>query len=225
MSAKRCMLLVCAVSLAITGMAARPAQAGYVSLELFPFYGMGGPPASLSTGEEYWIDIWATAVPDSEVFPLTVFQAVFTWDPGVLALVDFSTDDADDSAGDVDFFHVGWGGPLNENSPLPPSDGDGMFVLSAPLFDSVEVTSGGELIGSLIFQVVADAPSTRVDLLRNLGNGTTDVRALISPGFEQSVGPQPGAENLLSTAVIPEPGAALMLGLLGIAALRRHGDA
>lgn len=179
----------------VVGIAAAPGFGQYVGLALQV------PPGPVSTGEEVEVGVYAVAVPEGVSFDVTLVQTVFTWDSSVLQFLRADMNDGDNSPEDKDFIHFGWGGPLNERSPLPPADGDGQLVGSS-LFDVVEVDSDGELVGTLVFKVLADAPCTTVSLLRSLGNGVTTVRALTSMGFEESVGPQPGIGNVFAGAAI-----------------------
>jgi hypothetical protein len=100
----------------------------------------------------------------------TAVQAIIQWDPAYLEMLGAH------SLGAVPL--QGWGFPspdpfgLNESDV--PTDGDGMFVVFAPLGDPAAATPSGALVGTFVFRPLQYSPGTPVDIPPTAGDPPGD---------------------------------------------------
>jgi len=200
-------LLASAALAASMTLAARPAGAA-IDLSLDPVAGV------VEVGDAVEIRLVAASDTGGLAFSAAI-DAILAWDPGFLTLVGTS------QAGAVPLLSAGFPAfqPLNEASP--PADGDALFTALAPLGDPIDVTPGGVLVTTFLFEAIAETPATAIELPATLGGYATTVFDGIVPNLDVT-----GLLAGTSITVIPSPGAAILLGIFlrsfGGPTRRRH---
>lgn len=162
------------------------------------------------------VEIGLYAVSDDQTTqPLSAVDLVFAWDPAYLQLTGLNHDDAVENGGS--FF------PENDifglNEVVPPQDGDGLYVLFAPLFDAINATPQGVLLTTFEYLALDQTNQTTLDML-DVG-GDPPRQTVVWGGGEHANEDVTGAIGTATVTIIPEP-ASILLFLTAAATLRRR---
>ena len=142
-------------------------------------------------------------------------QVIMNWDPAYLLLTGNSTVGAVPLLGSSFIPNDSFG--INESNP--PTDGNGMWVGTVQFGQEQYATPAGTLLTTMLFEALAETPSTLVHMLSDLTlpphpTGMTKLLNLQGDALGTLGDPA-------EVVIIPEPGT-LGLALLGVLALARR---
>lgn len=122
--------------------------------------------ATVAVGDVVDVGLYAVS-DDAGTQSFSAVQAIFTWDPVVLALVSTTSD----GAIPLLVNSVPANGDFGLNEVLPPADGDGFLLCLAQLGTPAAATPEGVLLHTFAFEALAPDAATAVDLAPTGGEG------------------------------------------------------
>jgi len=184
-----------------------PVSAGTIDIQLRPVF------QSVGLGNPVDIGIWvASNVPANQT--LSAADIIFSWDTSYLLF------NAIDNTGAEPLLSSALPATC-PNEANPPADGDGYYSALAFLGTPVVVTPAGALLTTLKFTAIFPTTSTNVSVLPLSSGCSPDIQTVaydgMIPNFDQT-----GSLGQAKVEITPEPASLVLLGLAGLAIIRRR---
>jgi len=189
------------------GVSAPLAAAGSINLEWRP------AAQTVWVGNPVNIALYAVSS-EPTTLHFSSIQAIFRWDPRCLALL------GRNDTGRPPLWMYGFiADPYGLNESAIPADGDGLYIATASLGESVGVTSAGTLLTTFLFRAVAPSSQTTVSIVPCGGSPVGESFIADEDGYRVT-----GVLGEVAVTVLPEPGTVCLIGVMLAARWHRRQD-
>jgi hypothetical protein len=144
-------------------------------------------------------------------------QVILAWEPSYLQLIGV------DQSGSIGLFTSAFtaGDSFGLNETNPPTDGDGMWFGFVSPGQTRPATPAGSLLTTIMFQALAETPSSLVDMLDTVQNGEHPAAfTKVIQGTDDVVGTLSISASV--EIVVPEPSGLFLFGAVALTLANRR---